>query len=203
MLCLVLWCLYVGMAFPPHSTAQQFSLGVSSGDCTVRVLCGQLHTASGAMRKAQPCVGRDGRIDAAWSVSSPPLKRERIKDFSPPLLSSPLLSTERFSSHLLSKTATIGVASPTRSSWSRWAAECVRKCLFVLSDSMLSWRYFPGHFIHLMTPQCSLVALPSRGVGCICTCIWYLFGCRPEQGNFNRNPALDLNLKTCASIVSF
>jgi len=90
-------------------------------------------------RQAQPCVGRHGRRDAACFASSPPLKRERERERETFPSPSPLLSAERFSSHLLSKTATIGVTSPTRSSWSCWAAVCACKCLCVLSDSMLSW----------------------------------------------------------------
>lgn len=92
---------------------------------TVRILCDQVHAASGAMwkeRQAQPCVGRNSRSDAACSVSSAALRmREGVGLF---LLLFYYLSVD-FSSHLLSKMATTGVSSPSPSSWSCWATLCV------------------------------------------------------------------------------
>lgn len=109
------------VAHKPSST----SLSSTSPCWTVRILCHQVHAASGAMwkeRQAQPCVGRNSRSDAACSVSSAALRmREAVGLF---LLLFHYLSVD-FSSHLLSKMATIGVSSPSPSSWSCRATLCV------------------------------------------------------------------------------
>lgn len=121
-------------------------------------------------QQAQPCVGRGGRSDAACTVSSPPFKTERESETFPllfsPLYSSPLLSVERFSSHLLSKTSTIGVTSPTRSSWSCWAAVCACKCFWVFSQTVCFLEIFSWS---LHSPGLSSVFINGA---CLCVSPW-------------------------------
>lgn len=112
-------------------------------------------------RRCDPRAGCHGRKDAAHFGSSPPFGRELENGFFSSLLFS-ILSSERFSSHLLSKTATIGVVSPRWSSWSHWAAECVWKYLCVPSDSVFPQTYSPARFIHLMSSQIAFAA--SMGI---------------------------------------
>lgn len=61
---MLFWVMRVSCVRPP---VELFGAVVSIGVRTVRILCGQVEAASGAMKQkqAQPCVGRDDRSDAA------------------------------------------------------------------------------------------------------------------------------------------
>lgn len=143
------------LCFLPLNAVECLS-SVVRGDGAARFLCGHPHAASGSTRNVRPRVGCHGRSDAAHSGSSPPIGRELENDFSS--LSFSIPSSERFSSHLLYKTATIGAVSPRWSSWSHWAAECVWKHLCVPSDGVFPQTYSPARFIHLMSSQIAFTA---------------------------------------------
>lgn len=143
------------LCFIPLNAVECLS-SVVRGDGAATFLCGQPHAASGSMQKVRPRVGCRGRRDAAHSGSSPPFGRKLESDFF--FFFHSLFSPERFSSHLLYKTATIGVVSPHWSSWSHWAAECVWKYLCDPSDSVFPQTFSPARFIHLMSSQIAFTA---------------------------------------------
>lgn len=91
------------------------------------------------MRKVRPRAGCRGGKDAAHPGGALPSWRERENARFSLLVS--VFPSERFSSHLPSKTATIGVASP---GWSHWAAGCAWKYLCVPSDGVFPQTYSPG-----------------------------------------------------------
>lgn len=114
------------------------------------------------MQKERPrCrLRRQERCGSLWKLST--LRERAGGGFSP--LSFSILSSERFSSHLLYKTATIGVVFPRWSSWSHRAAARVWKCLRVPSHGAFPQTYshlphvfphsFPNFHINPRTRRC-------------------------------------------------